>query len=133
MWRVQDLKVAATDESRGPFVGRDAEPGLFAGAVGACSKTGNGQAVLVRGEAGIGKSRLVEEFMRIADDHGFASHRGLILDFGVAKQQEAVRALVRSLLDIPAGAGRVVFQTAAEAGFEAGLSGGSGHDHAHRG
>ncbi len=123
VWRVRDLKVGAPDETRGPFVGRDAELGLFAGAVGACRKTGNGQAVLVRGEAGIGKSRLVEEFMRIADDHAFASHRGLILDFGVAKQQEAVRALVRSLLDISAGAGRAACQAAAGVGFEAGLFG----------
>ena len=36
----------------------------------------------VRGEAGIGKTRVVEEFQALAEGVGFACHVGLVLDFG---------------------------------------------------
>ena len=35
--------------------------------------------VVVRGEAGIGKTRLVEKFMTIAHDLGFSHHKALVL------------------------------------------------------
>ena len=57
--------------------------------------------VHLRGEAGIGKTRLVEELARLASADGFAVHRALVLDFGASKGQDAVRALARSLLDLP--------------------------------
>jgi tetratricopeptide (TPR) repeat protein len=60
----------------------------------------------VRGEPGIGKTRLVEEFQTIAESKNFACHRGLVLDFGVGKGQDAVRSIVRSLLNLPAAAGK---------------------------
>jgi hypothetical protein len=36
----------------------------------------------MRGEAGIGKTRVVEEFQALAENAGFACHVGLVLDFG---------------------------------------------------
>ena len=57
---------------------------------------------MVRGEAGIGKTRVVEEFQALAEAEGFASHGALVLDFGAGIGQDAIRALVRSLLALSA-------------------------------
>ena len=50
--------------------------------------------MFVRGDAGIGKSRLVGELRSRALAAGFACHTGLVLDFGMAKGREAVREIV---------------------------------------
>ncbi len=115
VWRVEALRDVAEDATRTAFVGRQAELRQFFGAVEACRETSHGEAIIVRGEAGIGKTRLVEEFTAAAVDKGFAIHRGLFLDFGVGKGQDAIRTIVRSLLGIPRGSGKVARQGAAEA------------------
>ena len=56
--------------------------------------------VVLRGEAGIGKTRLNEEFERMAGEAGFATHRGLVLDFGAATGRDAIRTIVRDLLGV---------------------------------
>jgi class 3 adenylate cyclase/tetratricopeptide (TPR) repeat protein len=86
-----------------PFVGRRGEMAQF-GALLQASKDGGGQVVLLRGEAGIGKTRLTQEMAREAGQQGFRLHRGLILDFGVGRGKDALRALLFSLLGIPADA-----------------------------
>ncbi|MCZ6731347.1 MAG: AAA family ATPase [Gammaproteobacteria bacterium] len=98
---------------RTPFVGRRAELRQFAGVIEACGETGNGHAIYVRGEAGIGKTRLVEEFIANAEQAGFVSHKGLVFDFGVGKGQDAIRALVRSLLGIEASSDKPARQVVA--------------------
>ena len=85
------------------FVGRRTEIAQFDGALQACLDVGSGQAVHLRGEAGIGKTRLLEEWQRRAAARGFACHTGLVLDFGTATGQDAIRAMVRSLLGLRAG------------------------------
>jgi class 3 adenylate cyclase len=45
----------SADTARRPMVGRKSELAQFRGLLAACRESGNGQAVLVRGEAGIGK------------------------------------------------------------------------------
>jgi class 3 adenylate cyclase/tetratricopeptide (TPR) repeat protein len=102
--RVLGLRDQGAETGRRPFVGRRAELSQFEGIVTACREAGSGMAVYVRGEAGIGKSRLVDEFRRVAMAQGFACHTGLVLDFGVGEGRDAIRALVRSLLGLPAGA-----------------------------
>jgi class 3 adenylate cyclase/tetratricopeptide (TPR) repeat protein len=86
-----------------PFVGRRAELQQFAGVLKGCIESGVGQAIYLRGEAGIGKSRLIEECQKLASALGFASHTSLVLDFGTATGHDAVRELARGLL----GLGRV--------------------------
>ncbi|MHA1107848.1 MAG: adenylate/guanylate cyclase domain-containing protein [Alphaproteobacteria bacterium] len=113
-------KQAATGTGRS-FVGRQAEIHQFAGALAACAETGAGQAVYIRGEAGIGKTRLTEEFERIAIDQGFDCHRALVLDFGVGRGQGAIHALVQNLLAIPPGSGETALMDAAEEVFANGL------------
>ncbi len=104
-----------------PLVGRQMELRQFEAMLPACRNSGSGQAVLVRGEAGIGKTRLGEEFERLASEAGFLCHRTLVLDFGVGKGQDAVRALVRSLLSIPQGSTKEFRAAAAARAVEDGI------------
>lgn len=90
---------------RKPMFGRRSELAQFAGLLEACLETGIGQIVFLRGEAGIGKSRLAEEMAFEARRRGFSSHKALVLDFGAGTGQEAIPSLVRSLLEIAPGSG----------------------------
>ena len=121
VWRVLGLQVGEATRKHRPLVGRRSELRQFAGAAEACLETGSGQAIYIRGEAGIGKSRLVEECLTVAEAKGFAGHTGLVLDFGVCKGQDAIRAVVRSLLGIAAGAGKTGRAAAAEQAIADGL------------
>ena len=102
--------LSAADSSirstRHPFVGRRVELAQFRSLLDSCLDTGHGQTVYVRGEAGIGKSRLVEEITIIAQQCGLQPHKALVLDFGAGKGQEAIPALIRSFLGITTGSGK---------------------------
>ena len=114
-WRLLGLREAAEPGDR-PFVGRRSELQRFRALLAACPEVGHGQAVYVRGEAGIGKTRLVEEFQAAARRAGFVCHTGLVLDFGAGTGQDAIRSLVRSLLGLKPGglSDRAAVQAAAE-------------------
>jgi class 3 adenylate cyclase/tetratricopeptide (TPR) repeat protein len=99
VWRVRGLRSSDSHLIHRRLVGRHGELGQFSAIVASCRKVGSGLALYVRGEAGIGKTRLVEEFQRIASRQNFACHAGLVLDFGVGKGQDAIRAIVRSCLE----------------------------------
>jgi class 3 adenylate cyclase/tetratricopeptide (TPR) repeat protein len=99
-FRVIGLRDAAVAER--PFIGRRAELQQLEGVLAACLANGRGQTVHIRGEAGIGKTRLLEELQRHATGAGFACHKGLVLDFGAGTGQDATGSLVRSLLRLPA-------------------------------
>jgi len=100
--------------TRHPFVGRRVELAQFRSLLDECLESGHGQTVYVRGEVGIGKSRLAEEMTLIAQESGFVCHKALVLDFGAGKGQEAVPTLVRSLLGITQGSGKVERESALE-------------------
>ncbi|MBT5861095.1 MAG: AAA family ATPase, partial [Alphaproteobacteria bacterium] len=96
VWMLERLTGDAT-ENASPIVGRQAELRQFQGALNTARQDGSGQAIYLRAEAGIGKSRLVDEFRRMAGADGFACHGGQCLDFGQSADQSAVSALVRSM------------------------------------
>jgi class 3 adenylate cyclase/predicted ATPase len=120
VWRLRTLS-DCTAVGRRLFVGRQAEIRQFTAIAADCLERRCGHVVLIRGEAGIGKTRLVAELNAIAGRRGFALHRSLVLDFGVGKGQDAIRTLVRSLLAIPPGSGKAVRRAAVEAALEQGL------------
>jgi len=101
VWRLQAEQAGDTSAARHPLVGRRGELRQFAGVLEYCRAERRGQTIHVRGEAGIGKSHLAEEFEALATQRGFAGHAGLVLDFGVGKGQDAIRTVVRSLLTLP--------------------------------
>jgi class 3 adenylate cyclase/tetratricopeptide (TPR) repeat protein len=113
VWRLVSLASESTRTNRSRFVGRDAELEQFHGIVHACLARHAGHVLHVRGEAGIGKTRLVDEMRRYAQTQGFTLHRSLVLDFGVGKGQDPVRAIVASLLALPADASAQARQAAA--------------------
>jgi class 3 adenylate cyclase/tetratricopeptide (TPR) repeat protein len=119
-WRLNGLR-APSASARRPLVGRGAELGQFRAVLAACVESGRGRAVLVRGEAGIGKTRLVEEFEDAAAKAGFACHAGLVLDFGAGTGRDAIRTLVRGLLGFDPTGGTEAAKAAAAAALAQGL------------
>jgi len=99
VWRISSA-VAEQPAERRLFVGRQAELAQLRGLLEACRAQARGHTVHVRGEAGIGKTRLVEEFIRRARAEGVPTHKALVLDFGSGKGQDAIRALVGNLLGL---------------------------------
>jgi tetratricopeptide (TPR) repeat protein len=102
-WSVLGLRDPAAEPSR-RFVGRCAELNQFQAVLAGCLEAASGRAVYVRGEAGIGKSRLVEEFRQVATNQGFACHTGIVLDFGVGEGGDAMGAIAYGLLGLSPGA-----------------------------
>jgi len=86
------------------LVGRQSELRQLTTLAESCLDTGSGQTIAIRGEAGIGKSRLVAEFISAAEARGYSVHKGLVLGFGVGKGRDAIRTIVRQLLNIPTDA-----------------------------
>jgi len=100
VWRLIKILDTETKVERRLMVGRIAELRQFQVILEMCAETESGHVLYVRGEAGIGKTRLIEEYINIANSQGFECHTGLVLDFGVGKGQDVIRAVVRSLLEL---------------------------------
>jgi class 3 adenylate cyclase/tetratricopeptide (TPR) repeat protein len=98
LWAAENL-ISEPPVHRGTsFVGRRMELGQFTALLDEVLRHGQGHTLLVRGEPGIGKTRLIEEFDRIAQAKALSRHRGRFFDFGVAKGRDAIRALASSML-----------------------------------
>ena len=116
VWRVSGIAAPGTATVHGRLIGRQAELAQLSGAIEACLSTQRGQTICLRGETGIGKSRMLAEVRAMAEAKGFACHAARVLDFGAELGQDAIRALVGDMLQVTShedGASRVA--TAARA------------------
>ncbi len=97
-----------------PLVGRGEEVRDFAAIARACAERRRGRVVIVRGDPGVGKTRLLAEFLGEGRALGFACHSASVLDFGAETGRDAVRSLARSLLGVAAAASNAERQAAVE-------------------
>jgi class 3 adenylate cyclase/tetratricopeptide (TPR) repeat protein len=96
-WRPTGIRSSAPEAHA--LVGRRSEIGQFRAVLDACVN-GAGTAILIRGEAGIGKTRLMDELQSIATAAGMSCTAGFVLDFGTARGHGAVRTVVAGLLGL---------------------------------
>jgi class 3 adenylate cyclase/tetratricopeptide (TPR) repeat protein len=96
------------------LVGRDEELRDFHSLAEACAQRRRSRVVIVRGDPGVGKSRLVAEFVTTALVLGFSCHGAPVLDFGAETGRDAVRSLARSLLGVDGGADEAARRAAIE-------------------
>jgi len=98
-YRIRGVRKAPAGDATA-LVGRDEELGDFRALAEACVQRRRSRVVIVRGDPGVGKSRLVAEFVATARDLGFSCHGAPVLDFGAETGRDAVRSLARSLLGV---------------------------------
>jgi DNA-binding SARP family transcriptional activator/class 3 adenylate cyclase/tetratricopeptide (TPR) repeat protein len=96
-WRVKPGQNASRAASSIPLIGRKWETQQLSNMLDSCVASGRGQAILIRGEAGIGKTKIIEELNDIARGKGFESRKTLILDFGMASAEDAVRTFALNM------------------------------------
>ncbi len=98
-WRLTGLEADAPAD--GPrLIGRRAEVASLAALLESVLARRTGALVVVRGEPGIGKSRLCAELETMAEARGFSIHRAMALDFGVAAERDPIRRLARGLAPV---------------------------------
>jgi len=101
------------------LVGRDEELRDFRALAEACAQRRRSRVVIVRGDPGVGKTRLVAEFVAIGRDLGFSCHGAPVLDFGAETGRDAVRSLARSMLGVDGAADEETRRTAIERASQA--------------
>jgi class 3 adenylate cyclase len=101
--RAQPGEIALADDLRRalggryvPFAGRHAELTLMTALLERSIAARRGRTVVVRGEAGIGKSRLLEAFRESASAQGASCHRVQVLDFGQVRRAARSRRCSRA-------------------------------------
>ena len=95
--RLLGLEEAASADS-GALVGRVAELRQLIGAVDRLGSDSVGGVVMLRGDAGVGKTRLVRELERRAAHLGVTVHSALVLDFGLGASRGPLAVLARQLV-----------------------------------
>ncbi|HEX2493954.1 MAG TPA: BTAD domain-containing putative transcriptional regulator [Steroidobacter sp.] len=97
-WSLQALRVDGS--SAQPFVGRRPELAMILAALERCTNSRHGRAIVVRGEAGIGKTRLLDAVRTAARECGVAVHWAQVFDFGQSPSRRPVTTLALSLLTV---------------------------------
>jgi class 3 adenylate cyclase/tetratricopeptide (TPR) repeat protein len=93
----------ATKSAAHPLVGRRVELAQATALIESVAAGGSGAAVVLRGEPGIGKSRLSEELFNLAGARGFRALKALVLDFGASRERSVARVLAAGLLEAVGG------------------------------
>jgi len=106
---------------RAPLVGRRLELDQLRAALEACGARGRGSAIYIRGEAGIGKTRLREELLAMARQQGFLCHTGLVLEFGAGTGRDAIRSLAQDIVGVNPKSGPETTRAAVESALDEGL------------
>jgi class 3 adenylate cyclase/tetratricopeptide (TPR) repeat protein len=97
------------------FVGRENELAIANRALESCQSESAGQVLLVRGEAGIGKSAFLDKVSADANSGGFQTFKTLLLDFGLGDTGSAIATIAAQLSGIdPAATESAIHQAAAE-------------------
>jgi class 3 adenylate cyclase/tetratricopeptide (TPR) repeat protein len=99
VWKLRALH--SPGGARAPLVGRESERRRFGALLADVAATRTGAVVLLVAEPGMGKSRLAEAFMASALAEGAYGHAATVLDFGAGQGEDAIHALLCSLLDVP--------------------------------
>jgi class 3 adenylate cyclase/tetratricopeptide (TPR) repeat protein len=99
VWKLRGLREQGA--ARQPLVGRDRERRRFAELLAQAGTTRVGAVGLICADPGMGKTRLADAFLATALAEGAFCHSAVVLDFGAGQGQDAVHALVCSLLDVP--------------------------------
>ncbi len=102
-YRITAERAVSLGGSR-PLVGRVDEMQQFETLVQACLERKRGRVIFVRGDPGMGKSRLAAEFVDNARERGLDCVATTILDFGARTGHDAIRVLVQEWLGLAADA-----------------------------
>jgi DNA-binding SARP family transcriptional activator len=102
-WSLQGLRSEIGPGAQ-PFVGRRPELAMILAALDRCTSSRHGRAIVVRGEAGIGKTCLVNAIRGAARERGVAVHSAQVFDFGQSPGRRPITALALSLLGLGADA-----------------------------
>ncbi len=101
-WSLQAMRTDGAGAQ--PFVGRRPELAMILASMDRCAASRHGRAIVVRGEAGIGKTRLVEAVRFAARERGVAVHCAQVFDFGQSPGRRPITTLALSLLGVGADA-----------------------------
>ncbi|HWK50952.1 MAG TPA: BTAD domain-containing putative transcriptional regulator [Steroidobacter sp.] len=82
------------------FVGRRQELAMILASLDRCMSSRHGRAIVVRGDAGIGKTRLVDTVRSAAIERSVGVHSAQIFDFGQSPGRRPITTLALSLLGI---------------------------------
>ena len=102
-WSVQAMRSEIGPGTQ-PFVGRRPELAMILAALDRCTNSRHGRAIVVRGEAGIGKTSLVNAVRGEGRERGVTVHSAQVFDFGQSPGRRPITALALSLLGLGADA-----------------------------
>ena len=115
-WKPTGMNIAAADAQA--LVGRRSEMAHFRVILDSCIDGPSGAVILIRGEAGIGKTRLMDELQSAAAASGMTSHSGFVLDFGTERGHGAIRTVVAGLIGLGSQASSNIVEGAIDAALK---------------